>query len=165
MSDVQFARFVGKAPTVLLFLLLTPPFLPIHAGATDTPKASLPSGPPAFSAFPSDDEIGRARVLSVPLRKTGATQTSRLENAAELAQPAYPRKGRVEIGQEAASGAAIATGGLRTQGQGERLDVCFEDLLEAASGLIHTICEEPKLIRCSTARAYSRQTSWGASWT
>src|SRR5437870_686036 len=79
--------------------------------------------------------------------------------AAELTEPAHARKGRVEIGQEAASGGAIAAGGLRTQGQSESLDMGFKDLFEAEFGLAHRIGEESK--RLATARVYSLQTSLG----
>lgn len=82
--------------------------------------------------------------------------------AAELAQPAHLRKGRAKKGQEAANAATITDYSARTQGQGESLDVRFQDLFEAESGLAHTICEESKRVRFSTARAYSLQTSfWG----
>ena len=85
--------------------------------------------------------------------------------AAKFREPADVRKGSVEVAQETASHGSVVDDGIAPQGQGESLDVSFEDLFEAASGLTHEICEEPKRVRFSTARAYSRQTSCGASWT
>ena len=82
--------------------------------------------------------------------------------AAELAKPAHPRESGAEIGQETARGAAIAADGVGTQRQGERPEVSFKDPFE---GLARQIGEGTQRVRCWTARAYSRQTSWGASWT
>lgn len=85
--------------------------------------------------------------------------------AAKLREPADVRKGGVKIAEEAVGHASIVGDGIAAQSQSQRLDVSFEDLFEAASGLTHKICEEPKRVRFPIAQAYSRQTSCGASWT
>ena len=85
--------------------------------------------------------------------------------AAKLHEPADLWEGGVKIAEEAVGHTSIVGDGIAAQSQRQRLDVRFEDLFEAASGLTHTICEEPKRVRFAMAQAYSRQTSWGASWT
>ena len=114
----------------------------------------------------TDQKVGAGFItqgrLSLAQRAEPAKQ---MGIAAELAEPAHLRKGRADVGQEAASGATIAAHGVGTQSQSESLDVCFQDLFEAVSGLAHRIGEESKRVRFSMARAYSLQTSFGASWT
>jgi hypothetical protein len=85
--------------------------------------------------------------------------------AAKLREPVDLRKSSLQIAEEAVGHASIVGDGIAAQSQGQRLDVCFEDVFEAASGLTHKICEEPKRGRFSMAQAYSRQISCGASWT
>ena len=51
------------------------------------------------------------------------------------------------------------------QSQSKSLDLLFENLFEGLSGLTHDIDGEVRCARFATARAYSRQISWGASWT
>lgn len=85
--------------------------------------------------------------------------------AAKLREPADSRKGSLKIAGEAVGHTSMVGDGIAAQSQGQRLDVCLEDLFEAVSGLTHKICEEPKRVRLPTAQAYSRHTSSGASWT
>jgi hypothetical protein len=82
---------------------------------------------------------------------------------AELGQAADVRKSGVEIAEETTGDTSILDDRVVPQREGESLDVRLEDLIEAV--LVHEICEEPMRVRFSTARAYSRQTSCGASWT
>jgi hypothetical protein len=71
----------------------------------------------------------------------------------------------VEMGEEAASSIPILVHRAGPQGEGESLDMRFEDLFEAGSGLTHEMCEESNPFRLWRAHAYSRQMSCGASWT
>ena len=94
----------------------------------------------------------------------------RTEPAEEMGIAAQPREAvklresGAEMGEEATRGTPIMAHRTGPQSEGERLDVRFEDLLEAVSGLIHERCEESSPFRFWIARAYSRQTSCGASW-
>ena len=55
----------------------------------------------------------------------------------------------------------------KLQRQRKSLDVRFKNLFEALSGLTHLMASvgRVKCARLATARAYSRQMSWGANWT
>ena len=85
--------------------------------------------------------------------------------AAELCESADLGKGGVKIANEPPGNTSIFGHGERLQGQREGLDLRFENLFETLFGLTHGIRGEIKRARFATARAYSRQTSWGASWT
>jgi len=85
--------------------------------------------------------------------------------ATELGEPAYLRKSSMKPGEEAASNAAIVGHAVGPQSQSESTEVRFKDLIEAGCGPFHTAYRELKCVRFSTARAYSRQTSCGASRT
>ena len=85
--------------------------------------------------------------------------------AAQLREPVELRKSGLQIAEEPMGDTSIVGDGIAAQGQSQRLDVCFEDLFEAASGPAHKTCEDPKRVRFSMAQAYSRHTSCGASWT
>ena len=83
--------------------------------------------------------------------------------AAKLGKAADLRKGGLEVLQEPAGHVSVVVDGARPQGEGEGLEVILEDLVETGWGLAHGICGGDKRVRVATARAYSRQTSWGAS--
>ena len=75
------------------------------------------------------------------------------------------REGSAEIGKEAARDNAILNYRAWSKGEGERPDLSLEDLFQAGLALNHERCEESNAFRFSMARAYSRQTSCGASST
>jgi len=75
------------------------------------------------------------------------------------------REGGAEISEEVAGGRSIVAHRSGPKGEGKRPDLRFEDLFEAGMALRHDRCEESNAFRFSMARAYSRQTSWGASST
>jgi len=54
--------------------------------------------------------------------------------AAKLREPADLRKGRLQIAEEAVGHTPIVGDSIAAQSQGQRPDVCFEDLWEAAAG-------------------------------
>ena len=85
--------------------------------------------------------------------------------AAELGESADLRKGGAKITNKAVGNVLVLDHSEGLQSQRKSLDVCFENLFEALSGLTHGILGGVKGARLATARAYSRQTSWGASWT
>lgn len=88
--------------------------------------------------------------------------------ATKLRQPAELRKGGVQIAQETAGHGSVVEDGTAPQSERESLDVRFEDLIESELGrfgLAHEIWGMDAPVRFSMARAYSRHTSWGASWT
>ena len=85
--------------------------------------------------------------------------------AAQLGELVKLGESRAEMGKESAGGRSISLHGAGPQGEGAGLDMACEDLFEAGRGWVHEIGEAPKRVRCWRARAYSRQTSWGASWT
>ena len=60
--------------------------------------------------------------------------TEEMGIAVELRGPANLREGRTEIGEEGAYGRLILNHGARPQGEGECLDLRFEDLLERGWG-------------------------------
>jgi len=71
-----------------------------------------------------------------------------------------------KITQEAAGSVLVLDNGEGLQSQGKSLDLSFENLFETLTGMTHdTTRGEIRCARLATARAYSRQTSWGASWT
>jgi hypothetical protein len=59
--------------------------------------------------------------------------------AAQLREAANLWEGSTEIGEEAAPGRSIFRHCVRPQSEGERLDMCFEDLFEAGPGWVHEI--------------------------
>ena len=95
----------------------------------------------------------------------GSKPAEQMGIAAELAETAHPRKRSAEIGQKAPCAAAVAAHGSWAQSQGESLDVGIQDVFEAGSCGRNQLSAESNLDRFSMARRYSRQTSWGASWT
>jgi hypothetical protein len=54
--------------------------------------------------------------------------------AAELREPANLREGLAEIAEEAMDGRSICAHSVGSQGEGQCLDLCFEDLLERGWG-------------------------------
>ena len=94
-----------------------------------------------------------------------AEPAEQMRIAAKLRRPADLRKSGLKIAEEPMGHTSIVGHGVAAQSQGQRLEMCFEDLFAAASGLTPKTCEEPTRVRLPTAQAYSRQTSWGASWT
>ena len=85
--------------------------------------------------------------------------------AAQLGETENLRESRAEVGEPAASGRAILLHCAGPQRESQRLEVGFKDVFEARPESVHEIGEELKRVRFSMARAYSRQTSCGASWT
>ena len=85
--------------------------------------------------------------------------------AAELGESMDLWKGGVKISNEAAGNVLVLDHGEGLQSQRKSLDLCFENLFESLPGLTHGIRGAVKRARLATARAYSRQTSCGASWT
>ena len=68
-------------------------------------------------AAETEQKIGSAFVAQRRfLLAQGAEPAEQMGIAAELAEAAHLRKGRAEVGQEAASSAAIAAHGIGTQG-------------------------------------------------
>jgi hypothetical protein len=84
---------------------------------------------------------------------------------AELGESADLWKGGAKITNEATGNVLVLDHGEGLQSQSKDLDLRFEDLFKTLSGLAHGIRGEIRDARLATARAYSRQTSWGASWT
>jgi hypothetical protein len=84
--------------------------------------------------------------------------------AAQLGELAHLRKIRLEIGEEAMGGDSKIS-----VGSGESLDARVKNLGEflvgqrGGWGASHRFWGQDKRVRFCTARAYSRQTSWGAS--
>ena len=100
-----------------------------------------------------------------------AEPTEQMGIAVQLRQSAHSRKVGVEIGKETTRGAPIVGYGAAAEGGREGLDAGFKDLLEfcvgqsGVWGRTHRFLGKGKRVRFCTARAYSRQTSWGASCT
>lgn len=84
---------------------------------------------------------------------------------AELFEAAEPWEPIMKIAEKPANRYAVGLHRGEPTGHGEGVDVRFEDLVEASFGLGHGIGGVDKRVRFSVARAYSRQTSWGARWT
>ena len=59
--------------------------------------------------------------------------------AAQLREAANLWEGSAEIGEEAAPVDRYSVHCVGPQGEGERLDMCFEDLFEAGPGRFHEI--------------------------
>jgi hypothetical protein len=104
--------------------------------------------------------IGQGRLLlaeaTEPAEQMGvAAQLGELEHLGEI---------RLKIGEEAMDGCLIVSVRIR-----KSPDAGVKDLREFLAGQSrrwyrsHQFWDEDKRIRFSTARAYSRQTSWGAS--
>src|ERR1700682_6174271 len=110
---------------------------------------------------PLTSHIAQGRILLA--QPTEPAEYMRI--AAESRETADARKGGVEIAEKPMGRDAILEGGAGPQGESESLDVSFEDRVEAEFGLTHGIDGVDKYVRFWTARAYSRHTSWGASWT
>jgi len=68
-----------------------------------------------------------------------AEPTEQMGIAAKLREPADLWEGGVKIAEEAVGHTSIVGDGIAAQSQRQRLDVRFEDLFEAASGLTHTV--------------------------
>ena len=85
--------------------------------------------------------------------------------AAELREPAHLRESAMEIVQKPADHVSIGVDGAGPLVERKNLDLRLEDLVESEFGLAHRMVGVDKWVRFWTARAYSFQTSWGASWT
>ena len=83
----------------------------------------------------------------------------------ELGKSADLRERGPQIANEVAGHIFILDHREGLQGQSESLDLSLENLFESPSRLIHIFGGEGRGERLATARAYSRQTSLGASWT
>ena len=90
--------------------------------------------------------------------------TEEMGVAAQLREPVNLGESGAEMGEEAARRGSIPVHRAGPQGEGERLDLRFKDWFEAGSRRTHKRCEESNPLRFWMARAYSRQTSCGASW-
>jgi len=84
---------------------------------------------------------------------------------AELGGLANLWESRAEVSEKVARGTSIMDYRTSPHGQGERLQMRFKDPFEAGSEWIHERWEASSPFRFWRARVYSRQTSWGASWT
>ena len=84
--------------------------------------------------------------------------------AAELGKATELGKGGMEVLQEAAGHTSVVLDRAGPQGEGEGLEVILEDLFKTEWRL-HGIGGTDQRVRAATARAYSFQTSWGASCT
>jgi hypothetical protein len=91
--------------------------------------------------------------------------TQQMRIAAELRQTAELRESVMEIAEKTACHNPVGLERTGLVSHGEAPDVRFEDLVEAGFGGAHGIGGGEKRVRFSMARAYSRHTSWGASWT
>jgi hypothetical protein len=85
--------------------------------------------------------------------------------AAELRDPVDLREGGMEITEKPSGHAALDDHGAVPHRQGESLELSFEDLIEGEFGPTHGMGGVDNRVWFWTARAYSRHTSWGASWT
>ena len=85
--------------------------------------------------------------------------------ATELGESMDLGEGSAKITHEVAGNVLVFGHGEGLQRQSKSLDLRFKNLLEASSGLAHGTRGEVKRARLAMARAYSRQTSCGASWT
>jgi len=85
--------------------------------------------------------------------------------AAELRQTAELRKSVMEIAEKTVRRTPVGPQRAGLVSHGEAPDMRFEDLVEVGFGRVHGIGGRDKRVRFSMARAYSRHTSWGASWT
>jgi hypothetical protein len=85
--------------------------------------------------------------------------------AAELLEAAEVWERLLEIAEKPASRHAVGLHRGELLGHGEGVEVRFEDLLEAGFGLAHASGGVDKCVRFWMARAYSRHTSCGTSWT
>ena len=94
-----------------------------------------------------------------------AKPTQHVRIAAELGKPADLRERRPQVADEVAGHIVILDYREGLQGQREILDLRLENLFESPSRLTHIFGGEGRGERLATARAYSRQTSVGASWT
>jgi hypothetical protein len=91
--------------------------------------------------------------------------TEEMGIAAELRDSANLWESSTKIGEETACRRSIVVYRVRPQGEGERLDPRLEDLFEVESRGLHERCPDLNFLRFSMVRAYSLQTSCGASWT
>lgn len=86
--------------------------------------------------------------------------------AAELRRVANFREGAAKITEEPVGDRSVVSHGRELQSQRKGLDLRFEKLFKTPSSQwIHGIGGDGRRDRLATARAYSRQTSAGASWT
>ena len=86
--------------------------------------------------------------------------------SAQLGKFAQVGKSSVEISQKTAGAGAVLFHGLRLEGSSQDLGLGLEELVEGGLRWLHDILSGvDKRTRCWTARAYSRQTSSGASCT
>src|SRR5271167_554710 len=84
---------------------------------------------------------------------------------AQLGKLVHLGESGVQIGEETMSRRSVVGHGFGSERGGQDADVVGEDLLEAGGVSVHGMGGEDKRERWATARAYSRQTSWGASST
>src|ERR1700722_9226831 len=108
------------------------------------------------------NEIAQRRVVLAEK----AEPAEQMRIAARLGKLAQVGKSSVEISEKATDAGAILFHGLRPEGSGQVLDGGFEELDEGGLGSLHEVFSGvDKGRRWATARAYSRQTSSGASFT
>lgn len=94
-----------------------------------------------------------------------AKPTQHMGIATELGKSADVRERGPQIADEVAGHIVILDHGEGLQGESESLDLSLENLFESPSRLTHIFGGEGRRDRLATARAYSHQTSLGASWT
>jgi hypothetical protein len=85
--------------------------------------------------------------------------------AAEMREMFYFGKGFVEVGKEGASYVSIIKHSFGGESGGQDAEMVLNNLLHAQGRAAHEISGVGKLRRWATARAYSFQTSLGASCT
>jgi hypothetical protein len=84
---------------------------------------------------------------------------------AQLGKLVHAGKSGVQISEETAGYTLIVSHGVGLESGSQDADLGVEDLLEAVGRPAHGISGEDKWTRWALARAYSRQTSCGASCT
>ena len=108
------------------------------------------------------NEIAQRRVVLA--EESEPAQQMRI--SAQLGKFAQVGKSSVEISQKVAGAGAILFHGRQLEDSGQDLDLGFEELLEGGLRWLHDVFSGvDKGRRWATARAYSRQTSSGASCT
>ena len=86
--------------------------------------------PPEINEMVDAGFVAQARLSFTQRTKP----TEEMGIAVELRGPANLREGHTEVGEEGAYGRLILNHGARPQGEGECLDLRFEDLLERGWG-------------------------------
>ena len=114
------------------------------------------------------DETFLANLIAQPrmLLAEEAKPAQHMRISAQLGKFAQVGKSSVKISKKTAGASAILFHGRQLEDSGQDLDLGFEELLEGGLRWLHDVFSGvDKGRRWATARAYSRQTSSGASCT